>query len=138
MRATTRSRPTRAWFASTFGLRERTPADDETFDPRRAWIAVQRTHRMDDRLVIKRMLALGERTGLPCVATGDVQMHARSRKPLQDTMTAIRLGRPVGECGDALAPNAERHLRSRWRLSMLFDAARSKRRSRSRINATSR
>ncbi len=78
---------------------------------------------MDDKLVVKRLLALGARTGLPCVATGDVHMHARSRKPLQDTMTAIRLGRPVAACGDALAPNAERHLRSRWRLSMLFDAA---------------
>ncbi len=112
-----------AWFASTFGPRERTPLDDATFDPRRAWIAIRRTQRMDDRLVAKRLLALGERTGLPCVATGDVHMHARSRKPLQDTMTAIRLGRPIADCGDALAPNAERHLRSRWRLSTLFDQA---------------
>ena len=40
-------------------------------------------------------------------------MHLRSRKPLQDVLTATRLGRPVRECGWALQPNAEAHLRSR-------------------------
>ena len=112
-----------AWVASTFRERARPLEDDPSFDPRRAWLALERTQRMDDSLVIRRMKALAGRTGLSCVATGHVQMHARSRKPLQDTLTAIRIGRPVGECGDALAANAERHLRSRSRLSKLFDDA---------------
>ena len=55
----------------------------------------------------------------PLVAAGDVHFHVRSRKALQDVMTATRLGRPVADCGFALQPNAERHLRSRYRLSRL-------------------
>lgn len=55
---------------------------------------------------------------MPIVATGDVCMHVRSYKPLQDTMTAIRHGVPVAQCGYKLAPNAEQHLRSRVRLGM--------------------
>ena len=57
---------------------------------------------------------------VPVVATGNVVMHVRSRKPLQDTMTAIRLGKPVAQCGYELAPNAEQHLRSRLRLANLY------------------
>jgi error-prone DNA polymerase len=54
------------------------------------------------------------------VATGNVLVHVRSRKPLQDTLTAIRVGRTVAECGFDLAPNAEQHLRSRLRLANLY------------------
>jgi hypothetical protein len=38
-------------------------------------------------------------------------MHVRSRKPLQDVLTAVRLGKPVAQCGFGLQPNAEAHLR---------------------------
>jgi error-prone DNA polymerase len=54
------------------------------------------------------------------VAVGDVLMHTRSRKPLQDAMTATRLRLPVAACGHALEPNAEQHLRSRARLASLY------------------
>ena len=47
-------------------------------------------------------------------------MHDAIRKPLQDTMTAIRLGKPLAECGYALQPNAEQHLRARSRLGQLY------------------
>ncbi len=97
------------WIASTF-------AD-------RAWIAIERAYRMDDDLVCNRLMALAERMHLPCVAAGNVHMHVRSRKPLHDTLTAIRLNKPIAECGDALASNAERHLRSRFRLAELFRSA---------------
>jgi error-prone DNA polymerase len=63
---------------------------------------------------------LASRHLVPVVATGNVVMHVRSRKPLQDTMTAIRLGKPVAQCGYDLAPNAEQHLRSRLRLANLY------------------
>ena len=33
------------------------------------------------------------------MAVGDVHMHVRSRKPLQDVMTAIRICKPLTECG---------------------------------------
>ena len=59
---------------------------------------------------------------LPLVAAGGVQMHVRSRKPLHDVLTAIGLGRPVAECGFALQPNAEAHLRTCQRLARLYPA----------------
>jgi error-prone DNA polymerase len=49
-----------------------------------------------------------------------VLMHLRSRKPVQDTLTAIRLKTPVADCGFSLARNAEQHLRSRLRLAQLY------------------
>ncbi|RQQ88731.1 error-prone DNA polymerase [Burkholderia stagnalis] len=88
----------------------------------RAWVALTLHARaMDDihRGVVERVAA---RHGLPVVATSWPLMHVRSRKPLQDVLTAIRLGQPVSECGYALAPNAERHLRSRLRLANLYPA----------------
>src|SRR5204862_6704635 len=47
----------------------------------------------------------------------------RSRRRLQDVLTAVRLGRPVAQCGQALFPNGERHLRLRMRLAQLYPAA---------------
>ncbi|CAM8665599.1 error-prone DNA polymerase [Comamonadaceae bacterium] len=54
------------------------------------------------------------------IATGQVRMHTRSRKPLHDVLTAVRCGLPVAQCGFALQANAEHHLRSRARLAALF------------------
>ncbi|HDR8918798.1 TPA: error-prone DNA polymerase [Burkholderia vietnamiensis] len=86
----------------------------------RAWVALTLHARaMDDihRGVVERVAT---RHGVPVVATSWPLMHVRSRKPLQDVLTGIRVGRPVSECGYELAPNAERHLRSRLRLANLY------------------
>lgn len=88
--------------------------------PDRAWIAVELLHAVDDKAWLQRLRDLGERVGLPLVAAGDVHMHMRSRRHLQDVLTAIRIGKPLTECGEALYPNAERHLRSRLRLGRLY------------------
>ncbi|MCD0506164.1 error-prone DNA polymerase, partial [Bordetella petrii] len=58
--------------------------------------------------------------GLPVVALGGVQMHLRSRKPLHDTLAAIRSKRAVAACGYDLHANAEQHLRTRLRLAALY------------------
>jgi error-prone DNA polymerase len=84
------------------------------------WIAVELLHEMDDDLWLATLRELSQRAGLPLVATGDVHMHVRSRKPLQDVMTATRLGKPVAECGFELQANAELHLRSRQRLAQIY------------------
>jgi error-prone DNA polymerase len=68
------------------------------------------------------MRALSALTAVPLVAVGDVHMHVRSRKPLQDVLTATRMGKPLTECGYALQRSAERHLRSRLRLAQTFPA----------------
>ena len=51
-----------------------------------------------------------------------MHLHVRSRKPLQDVLTATRIGQPLTECGLDLQPNAERHLRTRLRLAQTFPA----------------
>ena len=50
-------------------------------------------------------------------------MHARARRALQDTLTAIRLATPLAQCGYALHANGERHLRSRGRLATIYPRA---------------
>jgi error-prone DNA polymerase len=87
----------------------------------RAFIALELLHRPGDDELIERVVRIAGLTALPIVAAGDVLMHVRSRKPLQDTLTATRLGLAVAECGLALEPNAEQHLRSRTRLAALYD-----------------
>jgi error-prone DNA polymerase len=94
------------WFADAF--------------PGRAWLAAALLARSGDRARLSRLQALAHETSLPLVAAGDVHMHARARRALQDTLTAIRLRTPLAECGYALFPNGERHLRSRARLATLY------------------
>src|SRR6185436_9890460 len=77
----------------------------------------------NDRAHLRELEALGRAAGLPLVAAGDVHMHRRSRRPLQDVLTAIRLGVPVRQAGYALHPNAERHLRYRQHLASIYSSA---------------
>ncbi|CAN7150381.1 error-prone DNA polymerase [Acidovorax delafieldii] len=86
----------------------------------RCWIGVDLVRRLDDEVWLHRMRELSNLTALPLVAVGDVHMHVRSRKPLQDVMTATRVGKPLTGCGKELDRSAERHLRSRLRLAQTF------------------
>ncbi|MDZ4041777.1 PHP domain-containing protein, partial [Burkholderia gladioli pv. alliicola] len=108
------------------------PANEQRLDAQLEWAArvfgdrarvalTLHARAMDDihRGAVERAAA---RHDVPVVATSWPVMHVRSRKPLQDVLTAIRLGRSVGECGYELAPNAERHIRSRLRLYNLYPA----------------
>jgi error-prone DNA polymerase len=94
------------WLAATF--------------PERAWVGLTLHQRALDDIHRGIVEHVAGRHFIKVVATGNVVMHVRSRKPLQDTMTAIRIGKPVSECGYELAPNAEQHLRSRLRLANLY------------------
>ncbi|HNM40441.1 MAG TPA: error-prone DNA polymerase, partial [Giesbergeria sp.] len=88
----------------------------------RCWVGVEQLRRLDDELWLHRLRTLSELTALPLVAVGDVHMHVRSRKPLQDVLTATRIGKPLTECGHALHRSAEQHLRTRLRLAQTFPA----------------
>jgi error-prone DNA polymerase len=88
----------------------------------RAWIAVELLHGPDDEYWLDLLIDIAAGVGLPLVAMGDVLMHVRSRKPLQDILTAVRLGKSVAECGMDLQPNAEQHLRSRLRLAQIYSS----------------
>ncbi len=84
------------------------------------WLAVTCLMRQDDALLLHKLSQISTLTGVPLVAAGDVLMHVRSRKPLQDVITAVRLGQAVSACGFALQPNAENHLRTRDRLVHIY------------------
>ena len=79
--------------------------------PGRLWIAVELLARGGERKRLDALCKLGQQLALPCVAAGDVHMHLRERRMLQDTLTAIRHGKPVSQVGHGLHPSGERHLR---------------------------
>ncbi|MEK8029819.1 error-prone DNA polymerase [Ideonella sp. DXS29W] len=84
-------------------------------------LALQHRRFDDERLAVARRVS--ELSGLPIVATGDVLMHSRSRKPLQDVLAATRHRCTVAESGWRLESNGEAHLRSRARLAELYEPA---------------
>ncbi|HEY0294805.1 MAG TPA: error-prone DNA polymerase [Bordetella sp.] len=88
--------------------------------PGRCWMALTLLHRAQDDRHRAHVVEAARRCHLPLVATGQVEMHGRSRKPLHDTLTATRLRTPIAECGFERASNAEQHLRSRLRLANLY------------------
>jgi len=88
--------------------------------PQRSWIAFERHLQPDDGERLAALRAVSTAIGLPLVACGDVHMHVRGRRPLQDVLTALRLNTSVDRAGHALFANGERHLRSRLRLSRLY------------------
>ena len=92
-----------------------------TFGPR-ARVALNLLYRGQDEQHKRTVQQIGAEQGIPVVATGDVCMHLRSRKRLQDVLSAIQLGKPVAQCGRGLFVNAEQHLRSRLRLANLYPA----------------
>ncbi len=86
----------------------------------RLWIGVELLTSGFDARRLAMLTLLGRELGLPCVAAGDVHMHRRSRRALQDVLTAIRLNTTVDKAGFALYPNGERCLRPLNRLRELY------------------
>jgi len=97
------------WMAATFGERAR--------------LAPALLFHADDSLRSEWLRAASAASGVPIVAVGDVRMHVRSRKPLLDTLTAIRHRAALADCGALLPHNAEQHLRSRLALAQVYRRA---------------
>ncbi|MHB8624398.1 MAG: error-prone DNA polymerase [Sulfuricaulis sp.] len=91
----------------------------QTF-PECAWIAVELLRDGRDRARLAALTELGRELSLPLVACGDVHLHVRRRRVLQDVLTAIRLGTTVEAAVAALLPNGERCLRPRPTLAKLY------------------
>src|SRR5512139_3904476 len=66
--------------------------------PGRAWLVAELHCGPNDRARLEALRAQSRACGLPLAAAGDVHMHVRSRRPLQDALTAIRLGEPLERC----------------------------------------
>jgi error-prone DNA polymerase len=95
-----------AWVAATF--------------PGRAWIGIELLAAGNDAQRLASLLGLCRSSGLPGVAAGDVHMHARGRRALQDTLSAIRMKATLAEAAGSLYPNGERHLRARDELARIY------------------
>ncbi|HTY48518.1 MAG TPA: error-prone DNA polymerase [Steroidobacteraceae bacterium] len=88
--------------------------------PGRVWIAVELLLAGADRARLGLLADIGRELDVPLAAAGDVHMHVRARRALQDALTAIRHGVRLAEAGTRLYPNGERHLRERERLARLY------------------
>ncbi len=86
----------------------------------RLWVAVELAASGADRERLERLTALAGELSLPAVAAGDVHMHQRRRRALQDLLTAVRLKTTVARAGRALHPNGERALRPLERIESLY------------------
>jgi error-prone DNA polymerase len=71
------------------------------------WLAAELARGGNDRRLLAEWRAAGRELGMPLVAAGNVHMHCRERRMLQDTLTAIRLRTPIDKLGFELRPNAE-------------------------------
>jgi error-prone DNA polymerase len=69
-----------------------------TFGEDNLWIELQRPFGRHDHRRNRLLAELAERLGVPCVATGNVHAHDRSRAALQDALVAVRLGLALDEC----------------------------------------
>jgi error-prone DNA polymerase len=86
----------------------------------RAWVAVELHRGGGDRAHLAHCLELAAQCALPATAAGDVHMHRRNRRRLQDLLTAIRHGCTLASAGERLFPNGERHLRPVTTLARLY------------------
>jgi DNA polymerase III alpha subunit len=83
-------------------------------------IAVELLRDGQDSERLAALRQLGARYAVPLLASGDVHMHVRARRRLQDALTAIRLNVPIAEVGFRLHANGERYLREPVRLKRLY------------------
>ena len=87
---------------------------------RRLWLAAELLMTGRDRTLLTRWRHVAARLGLPMLASGNVHMHCRGRRRLQDTLTAIRLGKPLQKTGFGLYSNGERYLRPIGELARIY------------------
>ncbi len=92
-----------------------------------AWVVCERTLNPRENIALhahteycRQLAAEGH---LPITCAGNVHMHHAARQPLQDTLTAIRLNRPVSTLGYQLFANAEHCLRPLDKLARLYPQA---------------
>ncbi len=86
----------------------------------RCWLGLGLRRRGRDRAWLDYCRGLTSGLRLRLVAANGVRMHSADRKPLLDTLTAVRHRRPLAELGYLLEANAEAHLRRREVLARIY------------------
>ena len=88
--------------------------------PGRLWLAAELLVNGRDRALLARWKNAAGELDLPMLASGNVHMHCRERRMLQDTLTAIRLKKPLDKMGYGLYSNGERFLRPIDELTRIY------------------
>ncbi|MDD1783191.1 error-prone DNA polymerase [Enterovibrio sp. ZSDZ35] len=86
----------------------------------RFWLGVERLLLPNEADYLAMIDALADVLDIPVVCSNDVLMHHSRRQPLLDVVTAIRLGKPLHSCGQALPRNGEQALKSLNKLQKLY------------------
>ena len=87
------------------------------------WIGVEYHLNHQENRLMQQRESLAQAIDLPTVACGNVHMHCKSRKPLQDALTATRLNTSIHSSGFNLHANSERYLRPLALLRNLYHPA---------------
>jgi len=73
-----------------------------------------------DGLRFQHVMQLSRKHRIPIAACGDILVHDKSRQPLQDILTAVRLKTTVDDLGELAEQNAERVIRPINSLAHLY------------------
>ena len=86
----------------------------------RLWIAAEFFLLAADHAKKTALQRLSALTGVPVCAAGGAHMHVPQRRILRDTITAVRVGKPLAELGFDLPANGQQYLRSRQLLAKIY------------------
>ncbi len=86
------------------------------------WLSLTLLHNTNDPCHSRNISSLAKQHQIPIVACGDVHMHARHRRALQDVVTCIRENCTLQTAGRKLLTNGEQHLRSLKSIAALYPA----------------
>ncbi len=84
------------------------------------WISIRKLANSSDNYQMYKSINLAQQLNVPSVATGNVHMHKRNRRYLQDVLTSIRLRIPLVKIGYRLHQNGECHLRTINNIQSLY------------------
>jgi len=88
--------------------------------PDRVWLGAAMRRSGADARKLAKLAALARNAQVPLLAINDALYAAPEDRPLQDVLTAIRLGITVHEGGKKFEANAERHLKAAAEMARLF------------------
>lgn len=86
----------------------------------RVWIGINHRLHGGEHKDFERWLALSDEKGIPLVACGEALMHSADRKPLQDTVTAIKHCKTLQDMASDLELNGEAYLKPMHQLAKLY------------------
>lgn len=92
----------------------------EIFGPKHLFVELQRHLLPDEPPLLRGLIELARRLGLPVVATNNVHYAERSGRRLQDVLVCIEHLTSLDEAGERLRPNSEYHLKAAADMARLF------------------